>query len=312
MTQSPQPPQPSFGACGNSDYRQGRINLGHRHGTASDGGNDRRRKRRSLISAPIRIRSLNTAAAGPDEICTTLDVSRNGILFVSPNQMFHRGMEVAVIFPYTKCPGILAPEQPGSVVRVSALSDGKVAVAIGFASGINNKSADGAATPNLDHVSKSLADGDSRGRPLILVVEADSRLRDLLKGFLTAEGYKVIAVDNASDAREVLNMLTPSLLIAEIEGEGLPGFDLCVHVKMTPRLKHIPVMLTTESAYPSDYSSAHSLGAVVCLAKPFRQERFGHVVRLLVPPAQAATQATPPRAPDPTRGLRRHRGSNRR
>jgi len=42
---------------------------------------------------------------------------------------------------------------------------------------------------------------------------------------------------------------------------------------MTLRLKYIPVMLTTESAYLSDYSSAHSLEAVVCLAKPFRQDR---------------------------------------
>lgn len=311
MTQSPQPPQPRFGACGNSDYRQDRINSRQRLGTTTDGRNDRRRKRRSLISAPIRIRSLNTTTVGPDEICTTLDVSRNGILFVTRNQMFHRGTEVAVTFPYSKCRGIPAPEQPGSVVRVSALSDGKVAVAIGFALGVN-ESVDGAAALNLDQVSESSAAGELRSRPLILIVEADPRLRDLLKGFLTAEGYRVIAVDNASDAREVLNMLTPSLLIAEIEGEGLPGFDLCVHVKMTPRLKHIPVMLTTESAYPSDYSSAHSLGAVVCLAKPFRQERLAHVVRLLVPPDQEGPQATPPRTPDPTRGLRRHLGNNRR
>ena len=39
----------------------------------------------------------------------------------------------------------------------------------------------------------------------------------------------------------------------------------------------------TRSAYPSDYSNAHSIGAVVCMAKPFKQERLGHVVRLLAP-----------------------------
>jgi hypothetical protein len=46
------------------------------------------------------------------------------------------------------------------------------------------------------------------------------------------------------------------------------------------------VMLLTSSAYPSDYSNAHSLGAVVCMAKPFRQERLGHMVRLLAPNAR--------------------------
>lgn len=44
----------------------------------------------------------NTTVARPDEICTALDVSRNGILFVMGNQTFSRGMEVAVTFPYTK------------------------------------------------------------------------------------------------------------------------------------------------------------------------------------------------------------------
>ena len=140
---------------------------------------------------------------------------------------------------------------------------------------------------------KAASDGteDHKSRkPLILVVEADLLARDLLKAYLSTQGYRVLAVGNASEGRDVLNVVTPALLIAEIEGEGLPGFDLCVHVKATPRLKHIPVMLTTKSAYPTDYSNAHSLGAVVCMAKPYRQERIGHVVRLLIPAVQTETK----------------------
>ena len=109
-------------------------------------------------------------------------------------------------------------------------------------------------------------------------------IRATLKGYLGSEGYEVMAVSNCPDAREVLNMFTPALVIAEVEGEGLPGYDLCAHVKQSPRLKHIPVVLTTSSGYPSDYSNAHSLGAVVCMTKPYKQERLGHVVRLLAPP----------------------------
>jgi len=213
-------------------------------------------------------------------------------------------MEVAVTFPYTKTPGIPASEQPGSVVRVSDLSEDKIAVAIGFGFGTSEDTANiegPVSTRHSDQVMPTLLREEACRTPLILLVEADTILRNSLKAYLSGEGYNVIALDNASDGREVLNLLTPALLIAEIEGEGLPGFDLCVHVKTTPRLKHIPVMLTTESAYPSDYSSAHSLGAVVCLAKPFRHERLGHVVRLLSPPSHLDAQASPPRSPDPTR-----------
>jgi CheY-like chemotaxis protein len=266
---------------------------------------DRRRKRRALISAPVRVRTVDVTSGGPDEISTTVDVSRNGILFLTTDSAFHRGMEVAVTFPYTKAPGLPQSEQPGNVVRVSALSDGKIAVAIAFGFGVGEHIVD-ASGARLDleaaPIDKDFKDEDEDlKKPLILAVESEKCLRDSLKTYLTGEGYRVIAVDNATDAREVLNMMTPALLVAEIEGEGLPGFDLCAYVKGTPRLKHIPVMLTTGSAYPSDYSNAHSLGAVVCMAKPYRQERLGHVVRLLVAPAGIARDAVPPRAPDPKR-----------
>ena len=101
----------------------------------------------------------------------------------------------------------------------------------------------------------------------------------------------------------MLSMFTPSLVIAEVEGEGLPGYDLCAHVKANPRLKHIPVVLTTSSGYPSDYSNAHSLGAVVCMTKPYKQERLGHVVRLLAPPpAELCSQKSNSARPaDPSR-----------
>lgn len=298
MTRSFEPSQ--------SDSLAGDSRFGSCAGSKTFGAsNDRRQKRRALISAPVRIRCLNTTPGGPDEICTTVDVSRNGILLVTSNRAFYRGMEVAVTFPYTKSSSVPAPEQPGSVVRVSTLSEeGKLAIAIGFGFGTSKYAANTArlvSTRKPGRIPASLADGEQRRKPLILVVEADAVLRNSLKDYLSGEGYKVIALDSASDAREVLNMLTPVLLIAEIEGEGLPGFDLCVHVKTTPRLEHIPVMLTTESAYPSDYSSAHSLGAVVCLAKPFRQERLGHVVRLLAPPNQVDPHAAPPQTTDSMR-----------
>lgn len=240
---------------------------------------DRREKRRALISCPVRVRGINLGTRAADEISTTVDVSRNGILFLTSSSCFHRGMEVAVTLPYTQSPGAPRSEQFGSVVRVSELSYGQLAVAIAF-----GLSAIPSAVPAATKLTGKVCGGYKSRKPLILVVEANLSARDALKEYLSTQGYRVIAVRDATEGREVLNVVTPALVIAEIEGEGLPGFDLCVHVKETPRLNHIPIMLTTKSAYPTDYSNAHSLGAVVCIAKPFRQERIGHVVRLLAPP----------------------------
>ena len=82
---------------------------------------------------------------------------------------------------------------------------------------------------------------------------------------------------------------------------GLWGYDLCAHVKQLPRLRHIPVVLTTSSAYPSDYSSAHSLGAVVCMAKPYKMERIANIARVLAPPPALKADALTARPADPTR-----------
>jgi twitching motility two-component system response regulator PilG len=283
---------------------------------------DRRKRRRALISAPVRVRGINVTDAVVDEISTTIDVSRAGILFLSTSPNYARGMQVAVIFPYSTAPAALHAEQQGRIVRAFATSDGRYAVAVAMGEGVSEdivdscgrKLADSSLAPRmpLAPLAASLASNGSlfslsrepnSKRPLVLVVDADEMVRATLKAYLGGEGYDVMAVSNSPDAREVMNMFTPALVIAEVEGDGLPGYDLCAHVKQSPRLKHVPVVLTTSSGYPSDYSNAHALGAVVCMTKPYKQERLGHVVRLLAPPsAEFCTQKIGmPRPADPSR-----------
>ena len=274
---------------------------------------DRRQRRRALISAPVRVRGVDVTQGGPDEITTTLDVSRKGILFASSSTSFVPGMEVAVTFPYTEAPLAMAAEREARVVRVSQVDGGGCAVALTFAVGAGEDLVDATGrrlAPKLDENAPGApgpAEEDSE-RPLILVVDAEQCVGESLKAYLGAEGYKVIAVRRAAEAHEVLGLFTPALVIAEMEGEELPGLELCAHIKASPQLRNIPVMLLTRSAYPSDYASAHSLGAVVCMAKPYRQERLGHVVRLLAPTRQAKQNAAPLRPPDRTRQLARGKG----
>ncbi|HXQ25610.1 MAG TPA: response regulator [Candidatus Acidoferrales bacterium] len=277
---------------------------------------ERRTRRRALISAPVRVRTVDLTGSGPDEISTTLDVSRSGFLFVSSLPVFTVGMEVAVTFPYSKSELVAPAEQPGRVARVKQMEDGRFAVAIALGTTAKGDLVDSNGN-KLDHAPAQAQSRDigtaapDATKPLVLAVDADPAVRQMLKTYLVNEGYEVIAVSTANEAHEVLKMFTPALLISEIEGEELPGYDLCAHVKSTPRLQTVPVVLTTSSAYPSDYANAHSLGAVVCMAKPFRCERLGHVVRLLAPTKQAKEQTAPARPADPKRKCPSPNPSNR-
>src|ERR1700719_9417 len=286
---------------------------------------DRRKRRRALISAPVRVRGINATDAVVDETSTTIDVSRAGILFLSSSPNYARGMEVGVIFPYSTAPAALHAEQQGRVVRAFETPEGRYAVAVALGEGVGEdivdscgrKIMDASPVPQSPLAPGAAPIGSNRAvlsrepnskRPLVLVVDADEMVRATLKGYLDAEGYDVIAVSNSPEGREVMKIFTPALVIAEVEGEGLPGYDLCAHVKQSPRLQHVPVLLTTSSGYPSDYSNAHALGATVCMTKPYKQERLGHVVRLLAPPsAEFCAQKNGAAAPRPANPSRRSR-----
>jgi twitching motility two-component system response regulator PilG len=271
------------------------------------------------------VRGINATDAVVDETSTTIDVSRAGILFLSSSPNYARGMEVGVIFPYSTAPAVLHAEQQGRVVRAFETPEGRYAVAIALGEGVGEDIVDScgrkltdaspasqaplappAATIGLDGT--VLSREPNSKRPLVLVVDADEMVRAALKGYLDGEGYDVMAVSSSPEGREVMNLFTPALVIAEVEGEGLPGYDLCAYVKQSPRLKHVPVLLMTSSGYPSDYANAHALGAMVCMTKPYKQERLGHVVRLLAPPpAGVCAQkngAAAPRPADPSRRCR--------
>jgi CheY-like chemotaxis protein len=268
---------------------------------------DRRKKRRALISSPIRVRSIDVTVSGPDEIATTVDVSRYGILFETVLDTYQRGMDVAVVFPYHKNATGQQGEQFGRVVRLHELPNGRHAVAIALGVGIGEHLVDSSGRQLAkEPVQLSNTPAPVAKKILVLVADSDAMLRDTTKLYLQNEGYEVIAVSNANDAREVLNMFMPAMIVAEIEGDGdvLPGLDLCAHVKSSPSLKHVPVVLTSRSAYPSDYSNAHSMGAVVCMAKPYKLERLGHIVRLLAPLPEHMQAPSTQRTPDPTRGFR--------
>ena len=281
---------------------------------AAPRSNDRRSRRRALISAPVRVRSVDATFGGPDEVSTTLDVSRGGLLFLAGSSEFKPGLSVLATFPYSKSLVAAQAEQSGRVVRATKMPDGRYSVAVALRSGAGEDLVDSGGRrlseePAAEAAAPAYPAGLGSKKPLVLIVDKDLAVRDSLKSYLAVEGYDVIALASAPEAHHALNMFTPALLIAEIEGEDLPGYELCAYVKGTPRLQTVPVMLLTSSAYPSDYANAHSLGAVVCMAKPYRQERLGHVVRLLAPLPRDRKNASPARPADPSRRSCRGNGA---
>ena len=284
-------------------------------------GIERRRRKRAKISAQVRVRVLNSAEPF-EEVCTSVDVSRDGLLFTSARAGYWKGQQLEVTFPYSNAAAALNTPQAAEVVRVESLPGSQHGVAVQFSgakaeaksekkvtAGVGASSSSGGAyASNGAYASKTklsvairlwIRRSRIRGRPrklrakrnaaakpqsVVLAVESDPRTAEVMRNILQSDGYTIIIVSTAQAALEVLRTTVPAVFLAQVEGEDMSGHDLCLIIKRNDRLQHVPVILLTRSAQPADYSASHQLGAVVCMAKPFKPERLLHVVRLVAPP----------------------------
>ncbi|HEV2223958.1 MAG TPA: response regulator [Candidatus Acidoferrales bacterium] len=252
---------------------------------------DRRHRRRVKISAPVRIRHTGMFQVNEFDLTMTIDVSREGVLFESSRQYYAAGQEVAIVFPYAPASWEPVKEQRGQVVRVARSSEKRFSIAVAFLEGAPHyEIVDAQGRPFGQPPEVEKPPRTRNQRPLILVVDEDPRVRLLLRTQLEADGYTVEAVADPTVAVTLLRHRSPVTLICEAEafpgsvpnGE-MSGYDLCVIVRRNPKYSQMPVILTTRTGMPSDFATAHALGATVCVAKPYDLERVANLVRMLAP-----------------------------
>ncbi|HSB43071.1 MAG TPA: HD domain-containing phosphohydrolase, partial [Methylomirabilota bacterium] len=82
-------------------------------------------------------------------------------------------------------------------------------------------------------------------RPTILVVEDDPRIRDLLSGLLGALGYRLLVATSAEQALDVLNVVSPDLILTDVHLGAMSGIELCARLKADPRYELMPVVILT-------------------------------------------------------------------
>lgn len=100
----------------------------------------------------------------------------------------------------------------------------------------------------------------------ILVVDDDTRIRDLLSRFLQDHGYFVTTAKDAIDARDKLKNYIFDLLIIDVMMPKESGIELTKDLRTTMT---IPILMLTAMGEVEDRISGLSIGADDYLAKPF-------------------------------------------
>jgi CheY-like chemotaxis protein len=250
-------------------------------------GIERRRRKRAKISAQVHIRAVGVPEP-IEEVCKSIDVSRDGLLFTSGRAGYWKGLRLDVTFPYSNAAAALNQAQAADIVRVTDHGNGQFGIAVQFLAAKTEAKSEkkgASADPFVGGAGAAAAPAPAtKQQSVVLAVEPDQRTADTMRSILQNDGYTVMIVPTAQQALDILRTTVPAVFLAEVEAQDMSGHDLCLIIKRNDRLQHVPVILLTRSAQPADYSASHQLGAVVCMAKPFKPERLLHVVRLVAPP----------------------------
>ena len=238
---------------------------------------ERRRHHRVKVSLPVRIRGGVGTTDPFVDMVTTTDVARGGLLIETGRGGYYVGQALEVTYPYSNDTDSINTPKRATVVRATTTSASYFAIALRIENGPVDQPVENR---------EKLPSGAHRipGSVHVLIVDSDIVEGDKIRAILEEDGYHVASVISAQDAFDVIKSETPDVIVAEVECGEPSGHDLCAIVKKSERHQHIPVILMMRSAAPADYSMSHELGAVVCLAKPFKPDRLRHVVHLVAPP----------------------------
>jgi len=102
--------------------------------------------------------------------------------------------------------------------------------------------------------------------PHLLVVDDDARLRDLLRRYLTDQGFRVTTAGDAAEARRRLDGIAFDLLMLDVMMPGEDGLALTASLRASSR---IPILLLTAKAETADRIGGLERGADDYLTKPF-------------------------------------------
>jgi two-component system phosphate regulon response regulator OmpR len=102
--------------------------------------------------------------------------------------------------------------------------------------------------------------------PHLLVVDDDTRIRNLLKQYLTENGFRITVAGNADEARRQIAGLDFDLIVLDIMMPGETGVELTKSLRVE---KTVPILMLTALSETDSRVTGLEAGADDYLSKPF-------------------------------------------
>lgn len=137
------------------------------------------------------------------------------------------------------------------------------------------------------------------GRHLLLADDSVT-IQRLIPLILADEDVRVTAVSTGREAIALCASDPPDLVLADVGMADGDGYGVLEHIRGTPALAHLPVLLLTSAFEPVDEVRARASGCTGTITKPFESHRLIRRVRELLDADAVPEQPIEPPALAPT------------
>ena len=101
----------------------------------------------------------------------------------------------------------------------------------------------------------------------ILVVDDESRMRKLVKDFLSKKGYEVLEAENGEEAVDIFFAVKDiALLIVDVMMPKMDGWQVCREIR---QYSQVPIIMLTAKSDEKDELLGFELGVDEYITKPF-------------------------------------------
>lgn len=124
----------------------------------------------------------------------------------------------------------------------------------------------------------------------LLLVDDEPGLRQAVQAYLEDEGFKVHVASNAREGWDLLQQISPDLVISDIMMPQVDGYQFLKQLREDPRFQALPVVFLTARGMTTDRIQGYNAGCDAYLSKPFDPDELVAMVSNLLERRAAATQ----------------------
>ena len=116
----------------------------------------------------------------------------------------------------------------------------------------------------------------------VLLIEDEPNIIEAIRFLLSRDGWRVDTHADGRDAVDVIQRLSPDLVILDVMLPGKSGMEILSELRSQTDLQSLPVLMLTARGQSRDRDMAERAGASRFMTKPFSNAEVLDAVRDLV------------------------------